>query len=338
MGIVILKRRQFLQGSLALTGVSLLSGCGLLSSPGPANAPPRSPRVGLLWRASPVGNQQYVQAFHDGLDELGYVDGRNIVLEHRSAVMREERLPELAAELVRLPVDVIVTGQVVVAMAATATIPIVGVPLDSDPIGQGQIANFAHPGGNLTGLTFNIPGEGGKRLELLKATVPGLSRVAILKPLASPPLRIDDVEEAARALQVELRVREVALPGGFQTVFEAMVSGGDQAFMVPSSIVFLDDRNRVRLAELAIQHRLPWISLHREHAEDGGLLAYASSLTALWKRAASYVDKILKGARPTDLPVERPTTFDFLINLKTAQALGLTIPPSVLSQATEVIQ
>jgi putative ABC transport system substrate-binding protein len=280
-----------------------------------------------------------------GLRDLGHVEGGDVVMEHRYAEGKLDRMSELAAELVRLEVDVILAAAPAptrAAKAATATIPIV-MAYDTDPVGNGFVASLAQPGGNITGLSSLAPGISAKQLELLKAIVPGLSRVAVLgtsSPPAYAPLALDprskEMELAAGALGVQLQYSDVRALADIEPAFGEARRGRAEAAVVWASPILEADRTRV--ADLAAQHRLPAIYHVAEFAEAGGLMCYGVSFIALYRRAAAYVDKILKGARPGDLPVEQPTTFDLVINLKTAQALGLTIPPSVLAQATELIQ
>jgi putative ABC transport system substrate-binding protein len=268
------------------------------------------------------------------------VEGQNIDIEVRSAEGESERLPTLAAELVRLQVDVIVTGSVPATQAAqqaTQTIPIVmGVVVD--PVATGLAASLARPGGNITGLSRMGPVVAAKQLELLKETVPGLSHVAVLwnptNPGRTPELR--EVEVAAGALGVRLQAVEVHGPTELDGAFAAMTKEQADGVMVPLDFVLLNLRTTI--IDLAAKNRLPAVYGQRDYVDSGGLMSYAANVSEMYRRAAYYVDRILKGAKPGDLPIEQPMTFEFVINLKTAQALGLTIPPHVLLQATEVIQ
>jgi len=278
--------------------------------------------------------------FLQGLRELGYVEGQNIVIERRYSEGRYERLPGLAAELVRLKVDVIVAvggPPPHAAKDATSTIPIV-MTNHGDPVGTGLVASLARPGGNVTGLSTVNPDLVGKQLQLLKEAVPRLSRVAVLSnpthPLHRLPLR--EVEVAARSLKVGLQVLEARAPSEFASAFSAATKESAGALIVLGDGMFFGQRTRI--AELAAKSRLPMIAAEREYAEAGGLLAYGANFRESFRRAATYVDKILKGAKPGDLPIEQPTKFEFVINLKTTKALGLTIPQSVLLRADEVIQ
>ena len=288
-------------------------------------------------------NEQMLKALEDGLRERGYVPGRNLIIEYRFADGKPERLPELAAELVRLKVDVIVTGQnpaTVAAKQATTTIPIV-TTLASDPVGAGLIASLARPGGNITGLTTEVTLEVvGKRLQLLKEFAPRVSRVAVLWNPAfrgfEPKPAFQALEDAARRLRVTLRKVEVREPGDFERAFDSMVSErADGLYVITDPITFT---HRRLIADLAVKNRLPATSAVSEFVEAGGFISYGVDMRDLYRRAATYIDKILKGAKPGDLPVEQPTKFDLVINLKTAKALGLTIPPSLLGRADEIIR
>ena len=280
-------------------------------------------------------------AFIEGLRELGWVEGQNVTIEPRFSEGKMERLPDLAAELVRLKVDVIVAAgsqPPVAAKQATGTIPIVITNM-GDPVGTGLVSSLARPGGNVTGLSLLTPELIGKQLELLKEIVPGLSRVAVLRNPTSPihPLSLREAEVAARSLGVQLQVLDARGPDEFEMAFGAMSRERAGALNVLGDGMFF--LHRTRIAVLAAKHRLPAIFAQRQHADAGGLMAHGSSLRDNFRRAATYVDKILKGAKPADLPVEQPTKFELVINLKTATALGLTIPPSLLLlRADELIQ
>jgi putative ABC transport system substrate-binding protein len=297
----------------------------------------KTPRIGILNPA--FDPHPPLEAFRQGLHDLGYVEGHNIVLEYRFADGRFERLPELAAELVHLKVDVILAVGVPAVRAAqhaTGTIPIV-FPTASDPVGQGLVASLAQPGGNSTGLSFQDPELMGKRLELLRQVVPGVTRVAYLWDAALLNARaLQETETAARALGVQLLPVEVREPYPFDQAFATMAEAHADALITMPSTVFVN--RRTQIVDLASKTRLPGIFPDRELADAGGLMSYGPSLTANYHRAAIYVDKILKGAKPADLPVEQPTKFELVINLKTAKVLGLGIPPVLLFQATEVIQ
>ena len=282
-------------------------------------------------------------AFHDlfrqGLRELGYVEGQNLAIEWRFARLKTELLPGLAAELVRLKVDVIVaatTSPAHAARKATSTIPIVML-IVPDPVGAGLVASLAHPSGNVTGLSFFMPDLVGKQLELLKEIGPQISRVAVLRDPASPGhrLMLEKAEIAARALGIHLQVVDAGAPGRFDGAFATMIRGRAEGLIVPAHPLFA--RERAQLAELAARHRLPAMYGALEHAQAGGLIAYAPNLSDSYRRGAYYVDKILRGAKPADLPVEQPAKFQLMINLKTAKVLGLTIPPAVLARADSII-
>ena len=291
--------------------------------------PPTTPEVSRIW-----------EALLQGLRDLGYVEGQNIVIERRYSEGRNERLPDLAADLVRLKVDVIVaagTPPPYAAKRATTTIPIV-MTNASDPVGSGLVASLARPGGNITGLSLLSPELAGKQLELLKETVPKVSRVAVLWNPANPvhTLILRQAEVAARSLRLQLQILEARGPNEFDSAFSAMTKERAGALLVLADPMFFG--HRTRLADLAAKSRLPSVFLLREHADAGGLMAYGPSTRDNFRRAATYVDKILKGAKPGDLPIEQPTKFELVINLKTAKALGLTIPRSVLGRADEVIR
>jgi putative ABC transport system substrate-binding protein len=328
-----MKRRAFLAGT----------GAALLASPLAAEAQPRKvPRVGYLSPGSPSdpGRQRRFEAFRQGLRELGYVEGQDIVIESRWAEGKYERYPALAADLVRLKVDVIVAvgGRASQdAQQATRTIPIV-MSVTIDPLGTGLVASLARPGGNVTGLSLMASEVVGKQLELLKEVVPKVSRVALLwnpaNPGSAPQLR--EAEASARVLGVRLQTLEARVPQEIDSAFAAMTKERAGALVVLTDAIFMNQRRQI--AELAAERRLPAVYGVREHAEAGGLIVYSANFLDLERRAATYVDKILKGAKPSDLPVEQSTKFELVINLKTAKTLGLTIPRSLLQRADEVIQ
>jgi putative ABC transport system substrate-binding protein len=281
-----------------------------------------------------------LKAFRQGLRELGYVDGKNIVIEWRAQEGIHGRLPALAAELVRLQVSVIVatgSGDVRAAKEATTTIPIVMI-VDSDPVGRGFIASLARPGGSITGLTNFAPELSGKRLELLKEIVPKFSHVAIFGTSTSEgnAQELTAVDAVAKAFGVKLQFLDVRGPKDFDTAFRTAESRTDGALMMVSGAVAVP--HRTEIAALAVKSRIPVIYQRREYVEAGGLLSYGVNIADMDRRAATYVDKILKGAKPADLPVEQPTKFEFIINLKAAKQIGLTIPPNVLARADEVIK
>jgi len=328
-------RRQFLRGSLALAGLGLVVGCGVVPLPWPRSA--KVPRVGYLGSG---GGQEGAEAFRQGLEEHGYLEGRTIAVEWRDSAGRIDRLPELAAELVRLPVDILVadgTAAIRPAKDATDTIPIV-MTISASPVEDGFVASLARPGGNITGLTSISRELIGKRLELFKEAVPSLSRVGLLwnPGITDRAGEFPVAEAAAGTLGLEVRSLEARDPGALEAAFErASAERVDGLFLIDNPVLVSD---AARVGAFARLHRLPMNSANRNLVAAGGLLAYGVNRPALYRRAATYVDRILKGARPADIPVEQPTTFDFMINLKTAQAIGLTIPQSVLLQATEVIE
>jgi len=298
-------------------------------------------RIGCLLGAAREQTSDLMNAFEDGLRDLGYVPGRNVVIEYRFADGKLERLPQLAQDLVRLKVDVIVTGSnphVVAAKQATTTIPIVMVYV-RDPVGAGLVTNVSRPGGNVTGLSQDVGLEiSGKRLALLKELVPKLSRVAVLVNVGFTPAvaSLKVTEASARALGMTVVRFDTRGPGDLEGVFAAVTRARSNALVVTGGPVMFNMRTQI--AQLALRHRLPSISAVTEDVEAGGLMSYGASLSDQWRRAAVYVDKILKGAQPGDLPVEQPTKFELVINLKTAKALGLTIPQTLLLQADHVIE
>ncbi len=298
------------------------------------------PRIGFLSATSPSTLAARTEAFRQGLRELGYVEGKNIVIEWRSTEGKADRQPGLAAELVRLKVDVIVTGGPAAtrsAKEATVTIPIV-MAFDNDPVGSGFVASLARPGGNITGLANLDPEISGKRLELLKEIVPKLSRVAVLGNSTQPgnAQALRETELAAGALGVQLQYLDVLSPKDIETGFREASKGRAGAVFVLTSPFLLS--HRTQIAELAAKSRLPVVYGQPEYLDAGGLMFYGASITEMFHRAATYVDKILKGAKPADLPVEQPIKFEFIINLKTAKQIGLTIPQSVLYRADKVIK
>jgi len=300
----------------------------------------RLPRVGFLIASSAGSQTPRLEAFKRGLRELGYVEGQNILLDIRSGEGNPEQISIAAAELVNLKVDVIVSGgptSTRAAKQATSTIPIV-LTLEGDPVADGLVASLARPGGNITGLSTLAPELSGKRLELLREMVPKLSRVAVLasRDLPNYSLQKEEIEAAAKALRLQLQILELKDPKDLEAVFQAATKGRAGAILAQGAARLLSQRTRV--AELAVKHRLPAIYPREEFVEAGGLVVYAPSTSDLSRRAATYVVKILKGAKPADLPVEQPTKFEFVINLKTAKQIGLTIPPNVLARADRGIR
>ncbi len=318
--------------------------CGLLAPLATqAQQPTKVARIGFL-SLNLAPNPHLHEAFRQGLRDLGYIQGRNIVIEYRDAEGKLERLPTLAAELVALKVDVIVTGggtpPALAAKQATKTIPIVFASAP-DPVTDGLVTSLARPGGNVTGSSNLNPELVGKCLEQLKQAVPGVSRVAVLwQPGVMGERTEKDMlkaaEVAARALGVRLQVVEARGPADVDRAFSDMTGARAGALTVLPSAMFFSERRR--LLDLSAKNRLPAVYPQREFVDAGGLMAYGPSLADLFRRAATYVDKILKGAKPADLPVEQPTKFELIINLKTAKSLGLTIPSSLLQRADEVIQ
>ena len=321
-----------------ISGITL----GLLAAPLAVEAqqPKTVPRIGLLGGGSASANAARIDAFRQGLRELGYAEGKNIVIEELWAEGKVDRLPALAAELVRLKVDVIVSAGPTVTRAtkeANVTTPVV-MGFDDDPVGSGFVASLARPGGNITGLSSLSPGLSAKQLELLKEIIPRLSRVAVLGSLIHPGTAqsLQEMELAARAFKVQLQYLDVVDPKHIETAFGAARKERANAVLVLTSVV--TNSHRQQIVDLAVKNRLPTIYYTAEWVEAGGLLTYGASFTDLFRRAATYVDKILKGAKPADLPVEQPTKFELVINLKTAKALWLTIPELLLLRADQTIE
>jgi putative tryptophan/tyrosine transport system substrate-binding protein len=306
-----------------------------------AQQPTKIPRIGYLAGASRSANAPRVESFRQGLRELGYVEGKNIIIEYRSAEEKLDRLPPLAAELVRLEVDIIVTAGPIptrAAKEATSTIPII-MTNEGDPVGTGFVASLARPGGNITGLSTLAPELSGKRLELLKEINPKLSRVAVFGTSTLPDnsQRLREVELAAKTFGVKLQYLDILSFKDIETAFRAASKGRADAvlFLVAGGVA---SGHRTAIIDLAIKSRLPVIYDRREYVEVGGLMTYGVNVNDLDRRAATYADKILKGRTPADLPVEQPIKFEFVINLKAAKQIGLTIPPNVLVRADKVIK
>jgi len=320
-------RRTFVAGSVCLFALSLA-----------VHAQPvgKHPRIGILRPGTPP--DPLLDAFRQGLRDLGYAEGHNISIEYRWAEGKEERFPSLAADLVRLKVDVIVAGvgAAEAAKRATTTIPIV-MPVYNDPVRAGLVTSLARPGGNITGLTSLSNELPGKWVELIKEALPRVSRLAVLLDPAGDASPPQSSEAAARALGIRLLVLKVGHADGLEPALaEARKKNADALIALGSPFVYA---HRTRIVELAAKHRLPTVYAQREYVVGaGGLMSYGADFHHQFRRAATYVDKILKGAKPADLPVEQPTKFELVINLKTAKALGLTIPPSVLARADEVIE
>jgi len=329
-------RRRFVQGGLGLISVGLASGCGLAPPPDPQ--PTSLRRIGFLEPGTLSSSAGSLKAFSEGLREFGYVDGRNITLELRVAEGREEPLPDMAADLVGLKADVIVTRGPVATRTvqqATNTIPIIFATAD-DPIADGLVKSLARPGGNTTGLTVTAGQEHAKRIELLKHAVPSLSRVGVLWWRQSSDRSFRETGSAARALGVEVLSLELQTAGDLASVLATATSGHADGLVLTAGALF--SPLLPSIVDFATRNRLPSMSVQTNFPGGGGLMAYGPNVPENHRRAAGYVDKILKGANPGDLPVEQPARFDLVVNLKTAQALGLTMPQSVLQQATEVIQ
>jgi ABC-type uncharacterized transport system substrate-binding protein len=316
---------------------------GALAAPFAANAqqPAKVYRIGILIPSNPAATAHLIEAFKQGLRDHGYVEGQNVILERRYGEAKVERISDVAAELVRIKVNVIVaTTDLAIAAAKqqTQTIPIVMVN-STDPIGTGFVASLARPGGNVTGLSIISPELSGKRLELLREVVSGLSRVAIIWNPSVRGAMFDykETDSAARSLRLQLQSVEVSRAEDLDRAFLAVTNQRAQVLIVqtPNPVLFA---NRAQIVSFAQRNRLPSMYGQREFADAGGLMAYGPSSAELWRRAATYVDKILKGVKPGELPVEQPTRFELVINLKTAKTLGLTIPQSLLLRADHVIQ
>jgi len=310
------------------------------AAPADAQQPAKIPRIGFLIAGASSANSDRIAAFRQGLRELGYVEGKTIIVDYRYADGKLDRLPGLTAELMGLNVEVILTGgpaDTRAAKNATSTIPIV-MTFDNDPVGNGFVASLARPGGNITGLSTLAPELSGKQLELLKEIVPKLSRVAVFDNSTNPgnALVLREIELAAAALKIKLQKLDLVDRKDIEPAFRTASKDHNEAVIVAGSAMLSSDRSRV--VDLAVKNRLPVIYYTLEMVEAGGLVAYGVNRSDLTRRAATYVDKILKGAKPSDLPVEQPTKFDLVINLKAAKQIGLTIPPSVLARADKVIR
>ena len=327
-------RRRFLAGT----------GAVLLAAPLATEAQQATTIARIGWLGTQAaGGPHLLEAFRQGLRDLGYTEGRNVVIEYRYSAGKSEQLPALAAELVALKVDVIVAANTPAALAAkraTRTIPIV-CPAFPDPVATGLVTSFARPGGNVTGLSFFGPELVGKRMELLKQAMPGISRVAVLLvptdvAEGQGEATLKAAEVAARRLGVRLQIVEARGPGDIDRAFSDMTKERADALTLLGGRMLFEERGRV--VKLAAKKRLPAVYGLKEYVDVGGLMAYGPNVQDLFRRAATYVDKILRGAKPADLPVEQPTKFELVINLKTAKALGLTIPPSLLARADQVIE
>jgi putative ABC transport system substrate-binding protein len=312
-----------------------------LSSSVEAQQPKKVAKIGYLIPSTPAAAVNVVEAFRQGLRELGYVEGKTFLLELRYGEAKAERFSELARELVGLKVDVIVTasdGAIVAVKRETQTIPIV-MAVSSDPVGTGFVASLAHPGGNMTGLSMIAPELSGKRLELLREVVPGLSRVFFLwnPDVRGGVLDYNQTEAAASALRLQLQSIEVSRSEDLDRALSAITKERGQALMVPAPNP-VGFASRGQITAFAQKNKLPSMYGQQEYVDDGGLMSYGPSIRDMHRRAATYVDKILKGTKPADLPIEQPTKFELVINLKTAKQIGLTIPPNVPARADRVIK
>jgi putative ABC transport system substrate-binding protein len=320
-----------------LFGAGMLAGCGLPRLPWQST---KVPRIGFLAVGSREGRAPLIAAFLEGLQELGHIQDHDFTIDYRFSAGQDERLPELASELVALDIDLILASGTLAALAAqrtTRTVPIV-MGGSADPVATGLVESLARPGQNVTGISLLSPQVAGKRLELLKQTLPGIARVAIVLNETSPVHLVLEqaLGEAARTLGLAVHSLRVRGAQDLDDAFGRARTAGAEAVHPASDPLFTN--TRVQLAELALRHRLPLLCDFREQVEAGGLLAYGPVFATMYRRAAGIVDKILRGARPANIPVEQPTNFELFINLRTARALGLSIPESVSQQATELIQ
>ena len=324
-----MKRREF---------ITLLGGAAAWPLAARAQQPAKLPTIGFLGGTTPATWSLFVAAFVQRLRELGWIEGRTIAIEYRWAEGRGERFAEIAAEFVRLNVDVIVTvgGAVLAAKQATSLIPIVFAAA-ADPVGSGLVASLARPGGNVTGLSSQFTDLAGKRLELLREMVPSLRRLAIMANAGYPAavLEMAEVQATTRTLGLDVVTLELRRAEDIAPAFEALKGRAEALYVCAESLV---TTNRVRINTLALAARLPTMHSIREYVEAGGLMSYGPNFPDLWRRAGDLVDKILRGAKPADIPVEQPTKFDLIINLTTAKALGLDVPPTLLARADEVIE
>ena len=326
-----MRRREF---------ITLLGGATVVWPLAASAQQAKLPRIGILWPSPLSSSGHFLDAFRQGLHELGYVEGQNMTIEFRSAEGQIERLPDLAAELVHLPVDVIQTATsptIRAAQQATHTIPII-MGNSQDPVSEGFVASLARPGGNITGQTIFSPDLAAKRLQLLKEVVPTLSRVAVLWKVDDPALTLSlrETTIAAQTLRIDFRSLGVRGPSEFETAFQTATQERAEALIVLEDPLTL--QYRTEIARLANSNRLPAMYGLREYVESGGLIAYGPNLAQIYRRSATYLDKILEGAKPADLPVEQPVRFELLVNLKTAKALGVDVPPTLIARADEVIE
>ncbi len=304
-----------------------------------AQTPGKLAKIGYLGSSTALAQSQWTAAFVQRLRELGWIEGRNVTIEYRWAEGRNERFGEIAAEFVRLKVDVIVTAGTAPVLAtkrATSVIPIV-FPLAGDPVGNGLVVSLARPGGNITGLSLQTTDIGAKRLELLREVVAPLGRLAIMANVgnASAALEMDEVSQTARGLGLDVAALEIRRAEEIAPVFEALKGRADALYVCGDPLV---TNNRIRINNWALGARLPTMHGAREHVEAGGLMSYGPNFADLFRRSADYVDKVLRGAWPGELPVEQPTRIDLVVNLTTAKVLGLAVPPTVLARADEVIE
>jgi putative ABC transport system substrate-binding protein len=330
------KRRDF----ITLLGCAAAAPSLLWPLAARAQQPRKVPHIGVLLAGTPASFSLRAQAFRNGLHDLGYVEGKTIAIEWKWGYDRVEGLPELAAELVGLNVDVIVTGGTPAAKAlknATRTIPII-MAIIGDPIAAGLVDSLARPGGNATGFSIVAPELGGKRLQLLKEIVPGISAVAVISNVSNPQSQIElsEMQVAAQTLDLQLHSIQISGESSLEDAFEKLSKQSIQALIVLTDPILYSQRSRI--VALAARKRLPAMYFFREFVQEGGLMSYAPSDRDLFRRAATYVDRVLKGANPGDLPVEQPTKFELIINLKTVKALGLAIPDKLIALADEVIE
>ena len=319
--------------------IALLGGAAAWPVAARAQQPGKLRTIGFLGQSTRSAASEWVAAFVQRLRELGWMEGRTITIEYRWSEGRAERFAQIAAEFVRLKVDVILTSgtpEVLAAKQATSVIPIVFATA-GDPVGNGLIASLARPGGNVTGMSLQSNDTAGKRLELLREVVPSLRRLAILANVGNPfsVLELGEAQAAARTLGLEVDTLEIRRPEDIAPAFEALKGRAQALYVCADGLV---NANRIRINTLALSVRLPTIHGYRDYVEAGGLMSYGANLPDLFRRSADYVDKILRGAKPADIPVEQPTKFDLVINLTTAKALGLDVPSSLLARADEVIE
>jgi putative ABC transport system substrate-binding protein len=317
--------------------ITLLGGAAAWPLAAGGQQPGKLPTVGFLGAATPSAWSPWVTAFVQRLRELGWIEGRSVTIEYRWAEGRSERFTEIAAEFVQRKVDVIVTsgGALPAAKQATSVIPIV-FALATDPVGSGFVASLARPGGNITGLSNQLTDLAGKRLEFLREVVPGLHQLAIMANVGYPGAVIEmgEVQAAARMLGLDVARLEIRRTDDIAPAFKALQAGMQALFVVADPVT---NTNQVLINTLAVATRLPTMSGFRDYVETGGLMSYGPNFPDLWRRTADFVDKILRGAKPSEIPVEQPTKFELVVNLKTAKALGLDVPPTLLARADQVI-